>query len=309
MSEINGPKKRGRKAKVNSEKSTAPKKRGRKPKGGKIIENSKLAMPQPEIKPNVILHLKCSLSDIQEGDIYTDTNNLQAYTFDSSTKNTELSHLYHRNECTIETTEHPISENTPTPTNVSNDDTNSITNKALFNKIKQLQYNLHHSCISDKKSACFWCTYEFDNPPIYIPKNEVNNNYNVYGCFCSPECATAYLMEESIDISSKFERYHLLNHIYAKIYNYTTNIKPAANPFYTLDKYYGNLSIQEYRKLLSNDRLLFIVDKPMTRILPELHDDNEDYMINKNSSNTFKVKRTKQVSKSSILNENFGMNQ
>ena len=34
---------------------------------------------------------------------------------------------------------------------------------------------------------------------------------------------------------------------------------------------YGNLTIQEYRKLLKSERLLLIVDKPLTRILPELH--------------------------------------
>ena len=87
-------------------------------------------------------------------------------------------------------------------------------------------------------------------------------------------------MEESIDSSTKFERYHLLNHIYAKIYNYTKNIKPAPNPYYMLDKYYGNLSIQEYRALLSNERLFLIVDKPLTRVMPELHQDNEDHIIN-----------------------------
>ena len=29
-----------------------------------------------------------------------------------------------------------------------------------------------------------------------------------------------YLMEENIDSSTKFERYHLFNHIYSKIYDY-----------------------------------------------------------------------------------------
>ena len=56
--------------------------------------------------------------------------------------------------------------------------------------------------------------------------------------------------EKNIDSSTRFERYHLLNFLYCKIYNYSKNIKPAPSPYYTLDKYYGNLSIQEYRKLL-----------------------------------------------------------
>ena len=42
-----------------------PKKRGRKPKGGKIIQQIVLTNSNKEPKPNVILHLKCSLKDLQ----------------------------------------------------------------------------------------------------------------------------------------------------------------------------------------------------------------------------------------------------
>jgi hypothetical protein len=49
-------------------------------------------------------------------------------------------------------------------------------------------------------------------------------------------------MKESIDDSVKFERYHLLNQTYSKIYNYTRNIKPAPNPYYLLDKFYFEYS-------------------------------------------------------------------
>ena len=58
------------------------------------------------------------------------------------------------------------------------------------------------------------------------------------------------------------------------------NIKPAHDPFYTLDKYYGNLTIQEYRQLLGNSHILLIVDKPLTKILPELHEENFDLRPN-----------------------------
>ena len=136
------------------------------------------------------------------------------------------------------------------------------------------------------------------------------------------ECAVAYLMKENIDDSTKFERYHLLNQIYSKVYNFKKNIKPAPNPYYLLDKYYGNLSIQEYRKLLKTEHMLLVIDKPLTRILPELHEDNEDMMLNiygsanKSSSNinntgVYKVKRQSEKqqgpSKSSIIKDNFGI--
>ena len=118
-------------------------------------------------------------------------------------------------------------------------------------------------------------------------------------------------MEENIDSSSKFERYHLINHIYSKIYDYKKNIKPAPNPFYMLDKYYGNLTIQEYRSLLKNERLFLIVDKPLTRILPELHEDNDDFIINNKiiPSNTYQIKKKLQnkQTKNNILTERFGL--
>ena len=44
----------------------------------------------------------------------------------------------------------------------------------------------------------------------------------------------------------------------------------------TIKKFYGNLSIQEYRKLLNNERILMVVDKPMTKVLPELYEENNE---------------------------------
>lgn len=153
--------------------------------------------------------------------------------------------------------------------------------KDIHVKLKKLKISLFKNmAFMDKKSACFWCTYDFDNPECYIPRYEMDGAIHGYGSFCRPECAAAYLMKENLDDSTKFERYHLLNHIYSKIYDYKRNIKPAPNPYYMLDKYYGNLTIQEYRKLLKSDHLLLVIDKPLTRILPELHEDNEEFLTN-----------------------------
>ena len=41
-----------------------PKKRGRKPKGGKIVQQLAATSNNGDDKPNVILHLKCSLKDL-----------------------------------------------------------------------------------------------------------------------------------------------------------------------------------------------------------------------------------------------------
>ena len=159
--------------------------------------------------------------------------------------------------------------------------------KDIHVKLKKLKISLFKNlAFMDKKSACFWCTYDFDNPECYIPRYEMDGDIHGYGSFCRPECAAAYLMKENLDDSTKFERYHLLNHIYSKVYDYKKNIKPAPNPYYMLDKFYGNLTIQEYRKLLKSDHLLLVIDKPLTRILPELHEDNEEFLTNIYGVNT-----------------------
>ena len=280
------------------------KRRGRKPKGGKIVQNSTLGDDDVKSEPNVILHLKCSLKDLD-----TDTtSNIESFNFLSNSKN-EL--LY---EVISKPVDEPVSVDDKShdkccdKLNENELDDQPKTNDIL-NKLKVLEKDLYHNNINNKKSACFWCTCDFDNQPIYIPKFFIKDSYNVYGCFCTPECAAASLMNENIDSSVKFERYQLLNHIYSKIHDYSKNIKPAPNPYYMLDKYYGNLTIQEYRMLLRKDRLFLVVDKPLTRVLPELHEDNDDFIINNKviPSNTYKIKRKSQKNKSDILQDKFGM--
>lgn len=321
------PKKRGRKPKkkpegeenVILETVKKPKKRGRKPKGGKIIKTLYEPSKDSTIKPNVILHLKCSLKDLDnnsESISFLKYNpiveNIESYTFDSSNKleyeviQKENNNNHHENKCQVYNVKKTNMNNMEKK--ISNKTCTHI--KDIYEKLKVLERNLHMNNISDKKSSCFWCTERFDSPPIYIPKFYLNNSYHVYGCFCSPECAVAHLMKENIDMSVRFERYHLLNNIYCKIYDYKKNIKPAPDPRYLLDKYYGNLSIQEYRKLLSKERLLLVVDKPLTRVLPELHQDNDDFMMNSNATNNaskYVIKKaTVKKSKKDIISSNFG---
>lgn len=312
-----------------------PKKRGRKPKGGKIIKQNVNINTNDQIKQNVILHLKCSLSEVIENifslGVTYDPNivgNVDGYSFDSKDLNYDYIKTNDKQENNMnELTKSNVSNSTVSNSTVSlnsfsnnQEEPNHLSNgnvndsnqvKDIWKKLSELENLLHNNDVSDKKSACFWDSCDFDNPPIYIPKYELNGVYYVYGCFCSPECAAAYLMQENIDTASKFERYHLLNHIYCKIYNYKRNIKIAANPHYTLNKYYGNLTIQEYRKLLKNERLLLIVDKPLTRQLPELHQDNDDFIINNNSipsASKYKLRRNNnKQSKNDILNEKFGV--
>ena len=321
------------------------KKRGRKPKGGKLIVKQSEETAAPAALPNIILHLKCSLNDLHEyNDKYNklvtdplsynpaippsvmpyEDNHLQYNTIAHFTE--DLQNAL-ENKTSVETkfSNHFCSKCAATSADSDTfvDDDANISMKDINAKLKRLKLDLYKNNLPDKKSACFWCTYDYDNPTCYIPKYELDGAIHGYGSFCRPECAVAYLMKESIDDSTKFERYHLLNNIYSKVYDFKKNIKPAPNPYYLLEKFYGNLTIQEYRKLLKTEHMLLVIDKPLTRILPELHEDNEDMVLNIHGNNTsksqgntvsngvYKVKRQSEKqqgpSKTSIMRDKFGL--
>jgi hypothetical protein len=322
-SDPNAPKKkRGRKPKNKQvEKVKAPpKKRGRKPKGGKIINKEDLNLKKNEkIEHNIILHLKCNSKDLIEKntmlnitDYNPNLNNPTSHSFNNS----KLTNLMYENFKTSNESNVIIKhEEIKEIKEEKNVEDTSI--KEIWLKLDHLKKQLKMNNVSDKKSACFWCTCGFDNPAVYIPSKYENNSYEVYGCFCSPQCAVSYLKNQNIDTSTLWERYSLLNNIYTKIYNHKNNIKPAPNPFYTLDKYYGNLTIHEYRKLLKNERMYMIVDKPMTKILPELYEENNEtpniygnllIKQQKKSNSEYRLKRKKTThTKSQLLESNFNL--
>ena len=305
------PKKRGRKPnKKTEEKKGPPKKRGRKPKGGKIIKVNETKKPVTEYKPNIILHLKTSNNN--------NNNNITSIEYNPEIKEPEAFNVNH-NKINILQYEEIIKKNDDKKNIIiENKEKMPIKNKSkeLWNKLNNLKQNFKLDNVSDKSCDCFWCTCYFDNPTIYIPKNVVEDTVEVYGCFCSPECALSYLKNENIDTSTLWNRYSLLNNIYGKIYNYEKNIKPAPSPYYTLEKYMGSLTIQEYRKLLKNDRLIMVVDKPLTKIMPEIYEENneEPNIMNnlldnkKKKSNKYKLK-SKEIfkTKTDILNNSFNV--
>lgn len=314
------------------------KKRGRKPRGGKLIlRNTENSNIQANVS-NIILHLKCSMTDLTDYNttlsrMMTDPleynpevppevltyNDKQGFTsFDESATTAPSSYTQLCKCCMTNMVDPSTKTHSEFSAIESEIDTTNV--KDINQKLKTLKIQLYKNSIpNDKKAACFWCTYDFDNTACLIPKYEMDDTIYGYGSFCRPECAVAYLMKENIDDSTKFERYQLLNQIYSKVYGCKKNIKPAPNPYYLLEKYYGNLTIQEYRKLLKTEHLMLVIDKPLTRILPELHEDNEDmimniYGINKSTeavSGVYKVKRQSEKqqgpSKASIIRNKFGL--
>lgn len=305
--------------------------KGRKPKGGKVFLNESNTNENCNQVTNIILHLKCTMADL---DLYNADFNkfVNSPTQYDPTIPLDFESFYNDKYSVYQ--KEDFDKSTDLNLLVKVDDLNSINVQDqhmidIDTKLRSLKINLYKNSI-ERKSACFWCTYTFDNLCCFIPKYEIDGQIYGYGAFCCPECATAYLMKENIDDSTKFERYHLLNQIYAKVFDYKINIKPAPNPFYLLDKFYGNMSIHEYRKILKSDHILVVIDKPITRLLPELHDDNDSFqnfygvngIDNINSPlydgdgktkhlGKYKVKRQSDLqtgpSKCSIIREHFGL--
>ena len=125
-----------------------PKKRGRKPKGGKIMEAAAPMDVAPEVMHNVILHLRCSSAELLQSR-FEPTGGVEPYSLESG---------------------HTVV-------------TSSNDSMSVQQKMTVLATNLHTNEIN-ARSDCFWCTYPYDTPPVFIPKCRVGEQYQVYGSFC-----------------------------------------------------------------------------------------------------------------------------
>ena len=307
------------------------KKKVRKPRGGKLVVKPVAIVEEPTQLENIILHLKCSSKDLAEynskvskmaSEVLSYNPDLPPAIMTYNGIDTKGSYFTYNDAKSYNATAYepnvglicPKCKSSESESDKADEEDSSV--KDINAKLKKLKIALYKNNLSDKKSACFWCTFDYYSPTCYIPKHESEAGLVVYGSFCRPECAAAYLHKEKLDDSIKFERYHLLNQVYCKIYDYKKNIKPAPNPYFLLDKYYGTLTINEYRKLLKTEHMLMTIEKPMTRSLPELYEETDEMILNVGSSKTsnigsFKVKRQSEKvsgpSKADIMMSTFGL--
>lgn len=136
----------------------------------------------------------------------------------------------------------------------------------MNSEVLTLAKMLHDNTITSQ-SDCFWCTCPYDTQCVYIPKFKLNDAFVVYGSFCCPECAAAFLMNDvSLDQSTRMERYTLLSHVYSP----GRYITPAVSPHYVLNKYFGSLTIDDYRKLNKATVFTTVVEKPISVSFPEM---------------------------------------
>jgi hypothetical protein len=107
--------------------------------------------------------------------------------------------------------------------------------------------------------ACFWCTETFPNQPAVLAEREEKNIYRVYGNFCCPECALAYLLTENIDPHVRWERMSLLHRLYAEWY--PTRIFPAPQR-QSLKKFGGPMNIEQFRATVRGQQVRVDIQLP-----------------------------------------------
>ena len=137
--------------------------------------------------------------------------------------------------------------------NLKNFKTNYQDNILNINKdTKKMLVNLGLINLNDNKLivtntskyACWWCCYNFDTYPVFLPEKYVNNKYHVFGNFCSFSCVLAY--NDNLNDYRKHIREGLIKKIYKDIFNVTCEIKPAG-PREILEKFGGPITIDNYR--------------------------------------------------------------
>ena len=291
------PKKRGRKPKIKTgeEVVKVPKKRGRKPHN--LINEDKVIQENKFLKDNV-LHLKIN-SDILKDNILSDM-----YNYNPEIKNPlpyepsneifkSLNYTLEDNNQEVLVPEDKIYEDD----NIINNQQQNMINNNLeikeenikYNnlslkkkKIKSLmvyynEYNKRREWPKTSDIKCFWCCHNFDCIPCTIPTKYVNNNFYVFGNFCSKECAASYNFE--MNDTSVWERYSLLNYLYSVLLdNKNLKIKLAPSRL-CLNIFGGNLSIEDFRKCNDDYSLNYkVVFPPMISVIPSMEEIKKDVL-------------------------------
>jgi len=112
--------------------------------------------------------------------------------------------------------------------------------------------------------ACFWDCHPFRGTPFVIPTVIEEGIWRVYGNFCCPECAAAHLFNERLDLHVQWERFALLNRLYA-----TTEESVRLAPSRTILRLFGGvLDIMDFRKIIGERRMrVDVMTPPMISII------------------------------------------
>lgn len=125
--------------------------------------------------------------------------------------------------------------------------------------------------------CCYWCCHRFDTPPFGIPITYSGDSFDVFGCFCSLECAAAYNFRMQDSIDEMWERYNLINLLFRRL-KLGKIAKPAPDRL-SLKIFGGYMEIEEFRNFFKSNKIVNINFPPMSSLTQQVEEVNE-YEIN-----------------------------
>jgi hypothetical protein len=318
--------------------NTLKRKRGRPRKNENVFtqkNNYVKSIPElTKVNSDIILEMPITLNDLrkycpQENDDISETISTNA-----NTKNKAPAHIFSFNEMSAHS---PLLEYGETSNNTEYNKKLNLELSKEINKLKDIiethgiyitnvtkAYEMPINLINiiDGKTiihnktnvACWWCSYNFDTIPCFIPEKYENDKYHVLGCFCSFNCATAYNYSYINDYKVG-DRYSLLKKIYYEITGKYSEIL-SAPPKELLKKFGGTQTIEEYRNTMQMCIKEFVIlFPPMTSLIPlieeKILDGNKRKIYNNNLSNNFsglRLKRNKPLPNShNTLEDTLGL--
>lgn len=278
-------------------------KRGRgRPRKNQIINYGEPVKNKPKIKQSsndeesIILRLPISFKEfhtIKNNAIFEndnkDPNNTQDHTDvftinDIDNDSSSGSSMYESDNLFVYELKKKIKEHENTIKNlekelnnykeVLNDSNNGINSR----KVSKMNINLINSnngeqIFTEKTNiACWYCSYNFDTPPCFIPEKFYDDKYYVFGCFCTYNCAASYNLK--MEDSNVWYRYSLLKKLYNTLYNNTSEIY-LAPPREAFEKFGGPIKYEDYRKNAFKCHKEFrLIMPPMTSIIPLVEEHN-----------------------------------
>lgn len=110
--------------------------------------------------------------------------------------------------------------------------------------------------------CCWWCCHKFDTVPIGMPVsyNDNEKKFRVKGVFCSFSCLMAYKCDKS-----KITNDYLIKLLYKKITGELTLSSTilVAPPRESLKMFGGKLTIDEFRNMSNERKVLKMIEYPM----------------------------------------------
>jgi hypothetical protein len=238
------------------------KRRGRPKKTQMISSNSKIKIPindddYEQEEEEIILHLPISREDIKLfGNDDIDLNELTEKSInssendDSSTKDIKVNDINMKQYGFIIK---KLKEENDELKKYLTDITPMYFTEVKIYPLDLKLFSMENNELIPKKTqiCCWWCTYQFDCLPTYLPEKYCDNKFYVSGCYCSFNCAGAYNL--NLNDNKIWERYSLLKQLYYminkdKIITITDIEINIAGPKELLEKFGGPMTIIDYRK-------------------------------------------------------------